>query len=56
MFGARPLKRAVQRYVEDPVARAIIAGRYSRGDRITADATEDGLTFAKAEIPAKLAS
>ena len=56
VFGARPLKRAVQRYVEDPVARAIIAGRYSRGDRIAADASEDGLTFAKAEIPAKLAS
>ena len=56
VYGARPLKRAVQRYVEDPLARAIIAGRHSRGDRITVDAAEDGLTFAKAETAAKLAS
>ena len=56
VYGARPLKREVQRYVEDPLARAIIAGRHSRGDRITVDAAEDGLTFAKAETAAKLAS
>ena len=56
VYGARPLKRAGQRYVEDPLARAIIAGRHSRGDRITVDAPEDGLTFAKAEAVARLAS
>ncbi len=56
VYGARPLRREVQRYVEDPLARAIIAGRHSRGDRITVDAAEDGLTFAKAETAAKLAS
>ena len=37
-FGARPLKRTIQRLVENPLARAIVAGEFRSGDRITADA------------------
>jgi ATP-dependent Clp protease ATP-binding subunit ClpA len=37
-FGARPLKRTIQRYVENPLARSIVAGEFKPGDRITADA------------------
>jgi ATP-dependent Clp protease ATP-binding subunit ClpA len=37
-FGARPLKRTIQRLVENPLARALVAGEFRAGDRITADA------------------
>jgi ATP-dependent Clp protease ATP-binding subunit ClpB len=37
-FGARPLKRTIQRLVENPLARALVAGEFRQGDRITADA------------------
>ncbi len=37
-FGARPLKRTIQRIVENPLARALVAGEFRPGDRITADA------------------
>jgi ATP-dependent Clp protease ATP-binding subunit ClpA len=37
-FGARPLKRTIQRVVENPLARALVAGEFKPGDRITADA------------------
>ena len=56
VYGARPLKRAVQRFVEGPLARAIIAGEYAEGDLIAVDAAEDRLTFTKVESVAKLAS
>jgi len=37
-YGARPLKRAVQRLVENPLARALLEGRFAPGARIVADA------------------
>jgi ATP-dependent Clp protease ATP-binding subunit ClpB len=37
-FGARPLKRTIQRLVENPLARALVAGEFRAGDRVTADA------------------
>ena len=37
-FGARPLKRTIQRLVENPLARALVAGEFRPNDRITADA------------------
>jgi ATP-dependent Clp protease ATP-binding subunit ClpB len=37
-YGARPLKRTIQRLVENPLARAIVAGEFRPGDRVTADA------------------
>ena len=37
-FGARPLKRSVQRLVENPLARALLEGRFPPGSHIVADA------------------
>jgi ATP-dependent Clp protease ATP-binding subunit ClpC len=46
-FGARPLKRAIQRYVEDPLSDKILQGEFSPGDEIEIDVDPDGekLTF-----------
>ena len=44
-FGARPLKRTIQRLVENPFARALIEGRFKPGDRIVADGDPVGSTI-----------
>jgi ATP-dependent Clp protease ATP-binding subunit ClpB len=45
-FGARPLKRVLQREIADPIALELLKGSYQPGDTITVDATPDGgLTF-----------
>jgi ATP-dependent Clp protease ATP-binding subunit ClpB len=46
-FGARPLKRAVQRLLQNPLAMAVLEGRFKEGDVIVADVnpTDDGLMF-----------
>jgi ATP-dependent Clp protease ATP-binding subunit ClpB len=44
-FGARPLKRVIQRRIEDPVALAMLEGVYRDGDTITVDAHEGVLSF-----------
>jgi ATP-dependent Clp protease ATP-binding subunit ClpC len=36
-FGARPLKRAIQRYIEDPLSEKILLGEFSKGDDIEVD-------------------
>ena len=47
-FGARPLKRAIQREVQDPLALKILSGAFREGDTIKIDLTEDHLSFTKA--------
>jgi ATP-dependent Clp protease ATP-binding subunit ClpC len=42
-LGARPLRRAVQKYIEDPLSEEFLLGRFQAGDHILAD-TEDGTT------------
>jgi ATP-dependent Clp protease ATP-binding subunit ClpB len=37
-YGARPLKRTIQRLVENPLARALVSGQFKPGDRVNADA------------------
>jgi ATP-dependent Clp protease ATP-binding subunit ClpB len=45
-FGARPLKRVLQKEVADPIALGLLKGEYHEGDVIVVDATGDGaLTF-----------
>ncbi len=44
-FGARPLRRAVQRHVENPLSRKILAREFTEGDRITADVHDDASTL-----------
>jgi ATP-dependent Clp protease ATP-binding subunit ClpB len=46
-FGARPLKRAIQREVQDPLALKLLSGEYSEGDTIKIDRGETGLSFTK---------
>jgi ATP-dependent Clp protease ATP-binding subunit ClpB len=41
-FGARPLKRVIQREVSDPVALALLQGEYPDGDIVMVDASADG--------------
>jgi ATP-dependent Clp protease ATP-binding subunit ClpB len=48
-YGARPLKRLVQRRIENPLAQRILAGEVRDGDRVVVDAEGDELTFAVAE-------
>jgi len=43
VFGARPLKRAIQREVETPVARLIVAGKVRDGDTVRVDVAGDAL-------------
>src|SRR5712664_67737 len=40
-YGARPLKRAVQKYVEDPLSEKILVGEFARGEEIEVDAAPD---------------
>ena len=44
-FGARPLKRLIQREIADPLALKLLSGEVSEGDRIVVDATDGSLTF-----------
>ncbi|WP_432633526.1 ATP-dependent chaperone ClpB [Brachyspira sp.] len=46
-FGARPLKRAIQNYIENPLAKEILAGKYFEGDTIKIIKGKDGLVFEK---------
>ena len=48
-YGARPLKRAIQRLVQDPLAIKILDGSVRHGDHVTVDASKSALTFAVAE-------
>jgi ATP-dependent Clp protease ATP-binding subunit ClpC len=41
-YGARPLKRAIQRYVEDPLSERILAGEFGRGEEIEVDVAPEG--------------
>ena len=44
-YGARPLKRAIQKNLEDPLARKVLGGEFQPGTRIVVDRGPDGLTF-----------
>jgi ATP-dependent Clp protease ATP-binding subunit ClpB len=48
-FGARPLKRAIQREIQNPLALAVLEGRFNDGDQIVADVVGDDIVFRKAE-------
>ena len=48
-YGARPLRRAIQRLLEDPLAEALLMGRYKAGDVIKVDCAEDGLLLLNGE-------
>jgi ATP-dependent Clp protease ATP-binding subunit ClpB len=47
VYGARPLKRAIQQQIENPLAREILAGTYGPGDVVKVGATGGEITFAR---------
>ena len=52
-FGARPLKRAIQRQLQDPLALAILSGEFQEGQLIRVDRAGDGLSFTPV-VPAQV--
>ena len=46
-YGARPLKRAIQRLVQNPLALRVLEGEFDDGDTVVVGRGESGLTFAK---------
>jgi len=52
MYGARPLKRTIQRQVLDPLAMKVLEGEFREGDVVTVEAGRAGLVFAKREAVA----
>jgi ATP-dependent Clp protease ATP-binding subunit ClpB len=47
VYGARPLKRAIQQWLENPLAQQVIKGDYEAGDCIVVDVREDVFIFGK---------
>ncbi|NJP06904.1 MAG: AAA domain-containing protein [Chloroflexaceae bacterium] len=49
-YGARPLRRTLQRLVETPISRSLLKGEFRSGDTITVDVAEGYLVFHRSEI------
>jgi ATP-dependent Clp protease ATP-binding subunit ClpB len=47
VYGARPLKRAIQKYLQDPLALKVLSGEYVAGDTVLVDAGKGALRFSK---------
>ena len=54
-YGARPLKRAIQKYVQDPLAEMVLAGKIHDGETVKISAGKDGLMFNGAAAKVKAA-
>lgn len=50
VYGARPLKRAIQQYIENPLAENILSGKFIPGDVIDIDLKNDRLVFSKSTV------
>ena len=50
-FGARPLKRAIQQYLLNPMSKAIVGGDYGPGDTVKVDLEGDSITFERVPAP-----
>ena len=55
VYGARPLKRAIQQQVENPLAQDILSGKFIAGDVIYVDVQDDELVFTKSQKKASVA-
>jgi len=53
VFGARPLRRTVQRRVENPLSKRILAGEFGEGDTVLVDVSDGEYVFTRAEAKAK---
>ena len=47
MFGARPLKRAIQERIENPLAKQILEGKFAAKDTVSVTAVKGHIEFAK---------
>jgi ATP-dependent Clp protease ATP-binding subunit ClpB len=56
VYGARPLKRAIQASIENPLAKAILEGRFAAKDAVRVDYKKSGFTFDKAPAAASAAA
>jgi ATP-dependent Clp protease ATP-binding subunit ClpB len=54
-YGARPLKRVIQKFVQDPLAEMMLAGKIKDGETVKITASKDGLMFNGAAVKAKAA-
>jgi ATP-dependent Clp protease ATP-binding subunit ClpA len=45
IYGARPLRRAIERHLENPLSSKILRGEYKEGDTVIVKQKGDGLTF-----------
>jgi ATP-dependent Clp protease ATP-binding subunit ClpB len=54
-FGARPLKRAIQRYIQNPLAMKLLEGEFHDGDTIVADAANDQIVFRRGQAHEQIA-
>ena len=50
IYGARPLKRAIQRYLETSIAKSILRGEFQEGDTIFVDVEDERLTFKRLSV------
>jgi ATP-dependent Clp protease ATP-binding subunit ClpB len=51
IYGARPLKRAIQKELIQPLAMSLLRGEFDDGDTVLVDAAEGKLTFTRSESP-----
>jgi len=56
VYGARPLKRAIQQEIENPLAREILGGNFAGGDTVRVREKNGQIVFEKASAPAKAAA
>jgi ATP-dependent Clp protease ATP-binding subunit ClpB len=56
VYGARPLKRAIQRLLQNPLAMAVLEGQYTEGDTVRVDRAKDGNHLMFERIPAGAAA
>ena len=52
VYGARPLRRAIQRHLENPLSRGILSGEFQSGDHLLVDAGADALSLTRTEVAA----
>jgi ATP-dependent Clp protease ATP-binding subunit ClpA len=45
VFGARPIKRTIQRLIEDPLSRQILSGEFGEGDTVKMDVSDGAVVF-----------
>jgi len=50
VYGARPLKRAIQQWLENPLANQVLSGNYPPGSTILVQMAGDQITFARKQV------